>query len=185
MSEENVMLAANIFNRSSQSRARRLRVCEKFYLNNKRKKPHLNVDNFLKEKPFKIGSQKKHHILLVEDSKNCAEVAKYLLSILGYSNIVVAHNAQQALELFSYDFDLIILDVCLPDISGTELCQQLIERSPNKYIPMIAYTALGSEIKTECKRVGFEDFLFKPAKLNDFRKITKKYLLKQGSKVCL
>ena len=73
------------------------------------------------------------NILLVDDEKKITEVVKAYLDKEGY-NTKVAHDGKEAIDLFdNNEFDLVILDRMLPDISGEEVCKKIRETSPSTY----------------------------------------------------
>jgi len=89
-------------------------------------------------------------ILLVEDEKKIADSLKKGLEEQGFY-IMVAYDGTMGEKFFSnYDFDLVILDINLPDINGYTLSR--IIRQKNKNIPILMLTALGT---VEDKIEGF------------------------------
>ncbi len=103
-------------------------------------------------------------ILIVEDEKDLVKSLEYNLRKEGYQTRI-AYDGQSAIEHAgkSPHPDLILLDLMLPDISGTEVCRQLKGDEATKHIPVIMVTAKGSEID---RVVGFElgvdDYVIKP-----------------------
>jgi len=100
-------------------------------------------------------------ILLVEDEKKIADSLKKGLEEQGFY-IMVAYDGTMGEKFFSnYDFDLVILDINLPDINGYTLSR--IIRQKNKNIPILMLTALGTvEDKIEGFEAGADDYLVKP-----------------------
>lgn len=100
-------------------------------------------------------------ILIVEDEEKVASFIKKGLYTQGYVS-EIAPTGQEALELFSNQkFDLVILDIGLPDLSGLEVCEQI--RKVNAQIPVLMLTALGSvSDKLSGFEVGTDDYLVKP-----------------------
>ena len=101
------------------------------------------------------------NILLVEDETKVASFIKQGLEEQGY-RVDVATDGQQGLTLFLQGtYDVAILDVIVPFISGVELCRAIKNNKPS--LPVIMLTALGT---TEDKVSGFEagadDYLVKP-----------------------
>lgn len=98
-------------------------------------------------------------ILIVDDDLEIAELLSDILVDAGFETII-KNNAEDALELLSNDFDLIILDIMLPGMSGTSLCA-LIRNKVN--CPIIFISA---KVQTVDKLVGFEigcdDYITKP-----------------------
>lgn len=96
-------------------------------------------------------------ILVVEDDKHISELIKRNLKLVGYDCEQV-YNGNQALEFFKKDrFDLILLDVMLPNYSGFELIPEF------KDTPVIFVTAKGElEDKLQGLSLGAEDYIVKP-----------------------
>jgi len=105
--------------------------------------------------------EKKYSILLVEDEVKLSNVIKSELQRLGYV-VDAAFNGQEAESLFfSKTYNLVLLDISLPDKSGFELCKSFREHSKNA--PIIMLTAL-SEIqdKIDAFKLGADDYMVKP-----------------------
>lgn len=100
-------------------------------------------------------------ICLVEDEQKVAAFICKGLEEHGYK-VTSAEDGLGAKELLqNQDFDLLILDVMLPDINGIELCQQI--RDANVHTPILMLTALGSvENKVSGLKAGADDYLVKP-----------------------
>jgi two-component system response regulator RegX3 len=99
-------------------------------------------------------------ILVVEDESSFSEALKYLLGREGF-NVVVAESGAKALEIFdATQADLILLDLMLPGVSGTEVCRQIRAKSST---PIIMLTAKDSEIdKVVGLELGADDYVTKP-----------------------
>ena len=99
-------------------------------------------------------------ILVVDDEKLLVKGIKFNLENDGYE-VAVAYDGEEAVELAkSGDFDLIILDIMMPKMTGLEACMQIREFSN---VPIIMLTAKGEDMD---KLIGFEqgtdDYLTKP-----------------------
>jgi two-component system response regulator RegX3 len=99
-------------------------------------------------------------ILVVEDEASLAEPLAYLLGREGFE-VSVADNGLKALEEFDrHGADLILLDLMLPGISGTEVCRQIRSRSA---VPVIMLTAKDTEVdKVVGLELGADDYVTKP-----------------------
>lgn len=99
-------------------------------------------------------------ILLVEDEESYRDPLSYLLRREGY-DVGVAATGPEALAAFDADgADLVLLDLMLPGISGTEVCRQLRQRSD---VPVIMLTAKDAEIdKVVGLELGADDYVTKP-----------------------
>jgi two-component system, OmpR family, response regulator RegX3 len=99
-------------------------------------------------------------ILVVEDEVSFSDPLSYLLRKEGYE-VEVAETGPEALADFDRNgADLVLLDLMLPGLSGTEVCRQLRQRSA---VPVIMLTAKDSEIdKVVGLEIGADDYVTKP-----------------------
>ncbi|MDQ1294610.1 MAG: two-component system, OmpR family, response regulator RegX3 [Actinomycetota bacterium] len=99
-------------------------------------------------------------ILVVEDEESFSDPLSYLLRREGYE-VSVADDGPAALEDFDRNgADLVLLDLMLPGLPGTEVCRQLRSRSN---VPVIMLTAKDSEIdKVVGLELGADDYVTKP-----------------------
>jgi two-component system copper resistance phosphate regulon response regulator CusR len=100
-------------------------------------------------------------ILIVEDELKVATFIKKGLQTQNF-DAEIAETGNQGKRLFSENsFDLIILDVGLPDMSGLEVCEYI--RAKNTKIPILILTALGTVAdKLSGFEVGTDDYMVKP-----------------------
>ncbi len=106
-------------------------------------------------------AQKSLSVLLVEDIELNIVVAKNLLESLGHT-VLVARNGQEALCLYStMPFDLVLLDIQLPDMSGFDVAKTLRDRE-SSLPPLVALTANLIKDKAEYKENGMDDAISKP-----------------------
>ncbi|NBB30548.1 response regulator transcription factor [Cellulophaga sp. BC115SP] len=103
----------------------------------------------------------KQHILIVEDEQKVANFIKKGLETQSFEALI-AEDGQTAIDVFSkHTFDLIILDIGLPDMSGLDVCAKI--RESNTQVPILMLTALGSMAdKLSGFEVGTDDYLVKP-----------------------
>ena len=90
----------------------------------------------------------------------------------------VASSGKEALELLQSDvFDLVFMDVTLPDLSGVDVTKQFrATQSQDQHVPILALTAHAhSDDKEVCLAAGMDDFLVKPLLPDDLRKALFKY----------
>ncbi|WHY02146.1 response regulator transcription factor [Neobacillus sp. DY30] len=104
-------------------------------------------------------------ILIIEDEKSIAELEQDYLEINGFHTEMV-HTGDVGLQkALTQDYDLILLDVMLPNIDGFEICKKI--RS-TKDIPIIMVTAKKEEIdKIRGLGLGADDYLVKPFSPNE------------------
>jgi two-component system, OmpR family, response regulator RegX3 len=99
-------------------------------------------------------------ILVIEDEASFSEALSYVLTKEGYQ-VSVADTGDGAIKAFDKEgADLVLLDLMLPGLSGTEVCRQLRTRSQ---VPIIMLTAKDSEVdKVVGLELGADDYVTKP-----------------------
>ena len=98
-------------------------------------------------------------ILIVEDEKKISDIVKSYLEREGF-NVTAAETGMEALKLIKDRFDLIILDLKLPDIEGEEICRSIRGISD---VPIIMLTAKSSEDeRVKGLGIGADDYVIKP-----------------------
>jgi len=99
-------------------------------------------------------------ILLIEDDERIRSFVKRGLEAEGY-NVQIARNGSEGLDLGMSEFNIIILDLLLPDQSGLDVCRQL--RESEIRTPILMLTAKDAvQDKVEGFRTGADDYLTKP-----------------------
>src|SRR3989475_2961654 len=106
-------------------------------------------------------------ILLVDDEQAIQTLLAYPLRKEGYA-VVSATTGREALERFRDGrFDLVVLDVMLPQLDGFDVCRELRARSA---VPIIMLTAKAEEIdKVLGLELGADDYITKPFSMREFR----------------
>jgi two-component system, OmpR family, response regulator len=106
-------------------------------------------------------------ILLVDDEQSIQTLLSYPLRKDGYE-VVQATDGREALDRFAEQpFDLVVLDVMLPQLDGLEVCRRLRARS---MVPIIMLTAKSEEIdKVVGLELGADDYITKPFSMREFR----------------
>ena len=98
-------------------------------------------------------------ILVIEDEKKISDIVSRYLQREGFKTLL-ADTGEKALKLLKEPFDLVILDLMLPDISGEELCNIIRETSD---APVIMLTAKsGEEDRIRGLGLGADDYVVKP-----------------------
>ena len=103
-------------------------------------------------------------LLVVDDNEDNRYTLIMRLEIEGYSNIAIADDGEQALELLgSQEFDLVLLDVMMPKVDGYQVLQQLKADGRLHNIPVIMISALNEiDSVVRCIELGAVDYLSKP-----------------------
>jgi PAS domain S-box-containing protein len=118
------------------------------------------TDEKIDTKPLPSGNE---HIFLVDDEKDIVAVNKVLLELSGYT-VTTATDSQEALAKIRANpdqFDLIITDQTMPNLSGSELAQKILEIKPS--MPIILSTGYSSVIsESEVCSLGIKKYIGKP-----------------------
>ncbi len=125
--------------------------------------PKVESDEVQETEPSELATKEKEVILLVDDEQMMVDVTKQMLERLGY--VVVAKTSSvDALETFQEEpdeFDLVITDQVMPNLTGTQLSSELISIRPD--IPVILCTGFGEDVSPEdVKSIGIKKFVMKP-----------------------
>ncbi len=113
-------------------------------------------------------------ILLVDDEEAIQKLLTYPMEKEGYE-IVQARDGESALEKFhEQQFDLVVLDIMLPGISGIDVCRTIRAEST---VPIIMLTAKSDEFdKVLGLEIGADDYITKPFSIREFRSRVKAQL---------
>ena len=99
-------------------------------------------------------------ILIIEDEKSIAEIERDYLEVEGFSVTIENNGASGYATAESEDFDLIILDIMLPDMDGFEICRRLRRTHDT---PMIMVSAKDEKVdKIRGLGLGADDYITKP-----------------------
>jgi DNA-binding response OmpR family regulator len=104
-------------------------------------------------------------ILIIEDQQSIAELIKDYLEINDFQ-VEIKNNGQEGLkDALGKDYDLILLDLMLPDIDGFEICKKIRKE---KNIPILIISARGEDIdKIRGLGLGADDYISKPFSPNE------------------
>ena len=99
-------------------------------------------------------------VLVVEDEESFSDALSYMLRKEGFEVAVAATGTGALTEFDRNGADIVLLDLMLPEMSGTEVCRQLRQKSQ---VPIIMVTARDSEIdKVVGLEIGADDYITKP-----------------------
>ena len=103
-------------------------------------------------------------ILLVEDEESLINVLSLNFEIENY-HVTIARNGEEALTLFSDEFDIVILDIMIPKINGFDVCAVIREKSS---VPILIISAKGNSTdRINGLKLGADDYLVKPFDLEE------------------
>jgi two-component system, NtrC family, response regulator HydG len=103
----------------------------------------------------------KGHVLIVDDEQETCDLLEMALVRHGFK-VTTSTNALRALDLVAtQDFDVVLTDLSMPEMSGLDLCERVLGTRPN--MPVVVITGQGSlETAIGAIRVGAYDFITKP-----------------------
>lgn len=108
----------------------------------------------------------KERILVLDDDPDIGTMIKMMLEYKGYS-VTVSDRAEQANEILRSDtVDLIIMDMLLSGVNGTDLCSEFKKDNSIAHIPIIMISA-HPNAKEICLEAGADEFISKPFDMHD------------------
>jgi len=126
-------------------------------------------------------------ILIAEDNMVNQKLAMSLLHLMGYK-VEAVINGRQVLDILEkQDFDLILMDIQMPEMNGIEATVKIIETIPIEKQPFIIALTANAMVgdREKCLDAGMVDYMAKPIKINELQAMiekwgTKKMLTNQG-----
>jgi signal transduction histidine kinase len=111
-------------------------------------------------------------VLVVDDNEDAAETLAGLMRLVGHS-VQVAHDGPSALDLAAQSqFDVILLDIGMPNMNGHEVCRRLRQMPGCQGTKVVALTGWGTESDREqTRQAGFDGHLTKPADWSDIEAV--------------
>lgn len=124
----------------------------------------------------------KPSVLVVEDYKLAQKMAEIILNQLN-CHVDTADTGAQALELINKrNYDLIFMDLGLPDMDGLTVTETIRKLQGKNNLPIIALTAhTESDVKDNCLNVGMNDIMGKPISLEAAKEMLEKYTKKAST----
>lgn len=133
----------------------------------------IETSNSKSKKVFKVMPR----VLLIEDTPVIQYTTLVFLKLLG-CKVELARNGKEAIAMFKNNYDLILTDIGLPDIDGTEVVRTIRQQEHNKHTPIIALTAFDDFVKKQCFDAGVDDFYVKPLMPEQLSVVLKNWLPK-------
>jgi two-component system phosphate regulon response regulator PhoB len=102
-------------------------------------------------------------VLLVDDERDLLSLLDFNLRAAGYETLLATTGEQALAHLRRRVPDLVILDIMLPDVSGTEVCRQIKGDVRTRHVPVVMLTAKGEEVdRVVGFEIGADDYVTKP-----------------------
>ena len=116
-------------------------------------------------------------ILIVEDNEDCRVILGSVLRCAGYEIVEVETGAEAIAKTISATPDLVIMDLDLPDMKGTDAARALKKNVMTAPIPIIAYSAWSArEWGEEARAAGMVDYLEKPTQADQIRAKVERFI---------
>lgn len=110
--------------------------------------------------------KEKSLILVLDDDPDICIMIKMVLDYYGY-DAMDAENEENARKIISSNhIDLLIMDMLLSGVDGTDICRQLKQDKETSSIPILMFSAHPTAKET-CLAAGADDFISKPFEMND------------------
>ena len=115
------------------------------------------------------------HVLVIDDTKNIRVLLTQCLTFEGYEVSTASCGAEALRQLADCSFDLVFLDVRMPEVSGTEVLRQI--RQMGISTPVVMMTAFGTvKNAVDCTQLGAVAYLQKPFTENKIRQVLEEVL---------
>ena len=127
-----------------------------------------------------LGANYPLRILLAEDNAVNQKLATLTLKKMGYGTDVAGNGLEVLTALARQDYDLIFMDIQMPEMDGSEATKAVIEQYGDKRPVIIAMTANAMEGDREkFMEAGMDDYVTKPINLKIIQNVLKKVYLKE------
>ncbi len=121
--------------------------------------------------------REKKTILIVDDNEDIITTYRVVLDRMGYGVVVVKDGLEVLDVIEKVKPDLVLLDVLLPGLSGSEICKSIKETAQTRDIPVVAITAsVSADTRKRMKEVGADEFLLKPIDVSDLNRVIKQFI---------
>ena len=118
-----------------------------------------------------------HLVLIVDDNQNNRKLARDVLEFAGFDTVVATGGVEAVALAMEHTPDLVLMDIRMPDLSGTEALKLLREDSRTAAIPVVALTS--STMRGDEQRFiaeGFDGYLAKPISVREFPDQVREFL---------
>jgi len=120
-------------------------------------------------------------VLLVDDERDLLSLLDFNLRAAGFETLLATTGEQAMSQLRRRVPDLVLLDLMLPDIPGTELCRQIKGDPRTKHLPVVMLTAKGEEVdRVVGFEIGADDYVTKPFSVRELILRLKAVLRRSG-----
>jgi CheY-like chemotaxis protein len=113
------------------------------------------------------------HILLVDDDDDDRLMFSQVIRIIMHQKLTVARDGTEAVKLASdHNFDLVVLDLRLPDLNGWDVAEALRQMKHYRRVPIIAVTAYDlAHTREQSFQAGCDAYVVKPIDVDEFVRV--------------
>jgi len=127
------------------------------------------------------GGKLQHSVLIVDDHSDSLSYAQQAVEIFGYRAVTLSEGKPALETALAHTPTVILLDICLKDIDGFEVIEQLKQDERTANIPVIAATArVDAQTRKKAFAYGFDSFLEKPYTLEALENELSRYVAKSS-----
>jgi CheY-like chemotaxis protein len=115
-------------------------------------------------------SAAKKTVLIIDDEEDFCYFVKLNLEETGQYEVITATSGAEGIKkAIHHQPDIILLDIIMPVMTGTQVAEELLNNKSTKSIPIIFVTAIAkrSEVSRKDEKIGGRLFMFKPVKFDD------------------
>ena len=121
-------------------------------------------------------------VLLVDDERDLLSLLDFNLRAAGFETTLATTGEQALAQVRRKVPDLVLLDLMLPDVSGTEVCRQIKADPRTKHVPVVMLTAKGDEVdRVVGFEIGADDYVTKPFSVRELVLRLKALLRRTGA----
>ena len=145
----------------------------------------MNYPNWIKDLEYSLNSgqpavDRRPLVLAVDDNHDNLELMTQILDLFGCECVGAVDGYAALSAAVDRPPDMIVLDICLPDIDGIELVKRIKQNPELRHIPIVAITALAkTEDRDRILHAGCVEYLSKPFNIQDLENIIRQHLKSQ------
>lgn len=125
---------------------------------------------------------RKETLLIIDDDRMLAELIKAVVEGNSYRALTAATAVEGLREATRHKPDLILLDLCLPQMSGLGLLRKLKNSPELAHIPVVVLTGIDDEeVRSECLALGASEFLHKSSPFRDLAALLRAHSIKSAN----
>ena len=113
-------------------------------------------------------------VLIVDDNEKNAKLARDVLRVAGLRTLEAGSGGEALALAFEHQPDVILMDIRLPDMDGTDAARRLKDDARTADIPVVALTSLATNAES-FREAGFDGYLEKPISVAEFPEQVRRY----------